>query len=48
MATVMGFKNAYHIAMPYPLGGAIRLCDKVIVKLDALGRVTSAVIEGAT
>jgi len=47
MATEDGVEGAYHKAMPYPLGGAVRLYDKVIVELNLLLRSAEAVIEGA-
>ena len=41
------FKRAYRIAVPYPLGGAVRLSNNVVVKLEANLRGPQAFIEGA-
>ncbi len=44
---VVGFKETYHIAMPYPLGGAVRLSDDIIVEPGQFFRTAEAVVEGA-
>jgi hypothetical protein len=42
----VGLKGADYIAMPYPLGGAVRLSDNIIVEPGQFFRLALAVIEG--